>query len=79
MTLFKVIASPNNSNENKNTKIKLVPLNMYAVESGILAMTCCHIKAYTPIIPIAPTIHNKYDHDSTSCREAILVQMEVQA
>ena len=79
MILFKVMASPNSKAENKSTKIKLVPLNIYAVESGILAMTCCQSKAYTPITPIAPAIHSRQGHDSISCREAIFVQMEVQA
>ena len=74
-----VIDSPKSRAEKNSTKIKLVPLNIYAVESGIRLIICCHSKAYVPKTTMAPNIHTKYGHDINSCFDAILVKIAVQA
>lgn len=70
-----VIPSPNNSSDSKSTKIKLVPLNMYAVESGTRARICCHKKAYTPMTPIAPSIQRMYVADKKTWDAAIFMHI----
>ena len=43
--LFNVMPSPKIRAENISTKIRLVPLNIYAVVSSMRLSTCCHITA----------------------------------
>lgn len=73
--LFHVIGSPNNQYANSMVNIMVVPLNIYAVDSSIRRMICCHNIAYIPITPTAPANANKYLQDINTCREASLVKI----
>ena len=79
MTFVMVIDSPNNKAEIKSTKIKLVPLNIKAVDRGNWTNSRCQNMAYKPITVTAPIIHSIYGQDKNTCPDAIFVKIEVQA
>lgn len=54
MTFIIVIASPKSANANSMIKMRLVPLNIYAVLNSTRFKICCQHIAYAPITPIAP-------------------------
>ena len=55
-----VIGSPNKKNEISNANNKAVPLNMKAVETGILLIICCQRMAYSPNTSTSPHTFRMY-------------------
>ena len=49
-----VIGSPNKKKEISNANSNVVPLNINAVEMGILLITCCQRIAYSPNTSTTP-------------------------
>lgn len=77
--LFNVICSPKMMQAKSITKMRLVPLNIYAVLISICLSICCHHIAYTPMTPIAPHSPKQYSIDKNSCCAANFVNSVTQA